>query len=64
VSKHVKKTSKVQKGVTPNNDVLSIEVASAQLYNSGKFETRADAEAALLEGGPIETYFNIYQLVK
>ena len=60
----VKKTSKVQPGVMPNDAVITIEVASAQLYHSGKFDTREEAEASLLTGQPIETYFCVYQLTR
>lgn len=57
----VKKTDRTSRG---KDEVLSLEVAAARLYNSGKFETRAAAEAALLTGQPIATYFWIYQLAR
>jgi hypothetical protein len=55
----VTRTHRARKG---DVEVMSLARACAQLANSARFPSRAEAEAALLTGQPVVTYFNVYQL--
>ena len=59
LSATVTRTHRARKGDVED---ISLGRACRQLVNSARFPDRSEAEAALLTGQPVVTFFNVYRL--